>query len=452
LVFAAIISTATGALGQGWQWIGPDDIEWQNVTNLTGRWISLSTFDLAATTDNGIAIYRTQPTWDYWNYALRNQPPNIFHNGIGYVGLHFSPWEPDSSFVEYYIAYTEADPHILKWPFPPLSAPEDRYGGVPGYCFFTPLSAVFPPGNDSTMFAGKCGIQRSDDRGLTWTFIQPESLITTNTLVGVDLYNGALYETIEAYPNKWLLRSTNEGITWDTVFSSVPFAPYSYGTVSLISSGDTIVMGLRSWWYDSLSTKGIYRSTDAGVIWTRVYGTTRVAGLVQSRLNTSTLFAASEAGILQSTDFGSTWEVFNNGLPTTRVSGLVIDPFSDTLFVSTEGSGVLKVWRFVTGVVGPEHQTPVYYMLAQNYPNPFNPKTTIQFEVNHSSLVILKVYDLLGREVTTLVNEKLAPGIYDREWNATGQSSGMYFYRLIVAPTQEDNASFSSVRTMILQK
>jgi hypothetical protein len=69
--------------------------------------------------------------------------------------------------------------------------------------------------------------------------------------------------------------------------------------------------------------------------------------------------------------------------------------------------------------------------LGQNYPNPFNPKTTIVYEVHSRQSVRLSVYDLLGREVATLVNETKAPGTYEVSWDATGQSSGIYFYRLI---------------------
>jgi hypothetical protein len=70
------------------------------------------------------------------------------------------------------------------------------------------------------------------------------------------------------------------------------------------------------------------------------------------------------------------------------------------------------------------------YQLSQNYPNPFNPTTTFSFSIPYSSFATLSVYDVLGRELSTLVDEKLAPGTYTREWDATGQPSGVYFYRL----------------------
>ncbi len=70
------------------------------------------------------------------------------------------------------------------------------------------------------------------------------------------------------------------------------------------------------------------------------------------------------------------------------------------------------------------------YSLSQNYPNPFNPTTTIKFSILHSQFSTLKVYDILGREVTTLVNEVKSPGTYEVEFNASQLASGVYFYRL----------------------
>ncbi|MBI4535697.1 MAG: immune inhibitor A [Ignavibacteriae bacterium] len=85
--------------------------------------------------------------------------------------------------------------------------------------------------------------------------------------------------------------------------------------------------------------------------------------------------------------------------------------------------------REVTGVEN-EGTLPTTYALYQNYPNPFNPKTSIRFEVPSVKLVTLGVFDLLGREVATLVNEMKAPGVYEVTWQADGLASGIYFYRL----------------------
>jgi hypothetical protein len=73
---------------------------------------------------------------------------------------------------------------------------------------------------------------------------------------------------------------------------------------------------------------------------------------------------------------------------------------------------------------------PKGFILEQNYPNPFNPSTTISYHVAKESHVVLKVFDSLGQEVTTLVNNDQSPGIYEINWNASALASGAYFYRL----------------------
>lgn len=70
------------------------------------------------------------------------------------------------------------------------------------------------------------------------------------------------------------------------------------------------------------------------------------------------------------------------------------------------------------------------FSLAQNYPNPFNPSTAIDFHVPVSSFVTVKVFDVLGKEVATLVNERKSPGAYRVNFNASGLADGVYFYRL----------------------
>lgn len=78
----------------------------------------------------------------------------------------------------------------------------------------------------------------------------------------------------------------------------------------------------------------------------------------------------------------------------------------------------------------PNVQIPKEFALLQNYPNPFNPATSIKFDVPVSSVVQLAVYDMTGRELALLVNEKLEPGTYNYSWNASQFASGIYFYRL----------------------
>jgi hypothetical protein len=88
---------------------------------------------------------------------------------------------------------------------------------------------------------------------------------------------------------------------------------------------------------------------------------------------------------------------------------------------------------------------PSNYELVQNYPNPFNPVTKIQYSVPQSSLVTVKVYDVLGKEIEILIKEEKPAGEYELTWNATERPSGVYFYRL-------QAGSFIQTKKMILLK
>ena len=85
------------------------------------------------------------------------------------------------------------------------------------------------------------------------------------------------------------------------------------------------------------------------------------------------------------------------------------------------------------------------YSLNQNYPNPFNPSTTFSFNLPSRSFVLLKVFDLIGKEVATIVSEEMQAGNYSRQWNASDLPSGVYFYRL-------QAGSFEETKKLILLK
>jgi len=125
----------------------------------------------------------------------------------------------------------------------------------------------------------------------------------------------------------------------------------------------------------------------------------------------------------------------------TKVRDLAVS--GDYLFVGTVGGGssvyginnIPSVWKrsiseMVTTVDKISTDLPAYFNLAQNYPNPFNPSTSIEFDIPSSGFVSLKVYNVRGQEIATLVNKELSPGNHKVEWNPQNISSGLYFYKL----------------------
>ena len=99
-----------------------------------------------------------------------------------------------------------------------------------------------------------------------------------------------------------------------------------------------------------------------------------------------------------------------------------------------ESIDLIRTWIIELGELLVEYDTemgiPEEFILLQNYPNPFNPKTTIVFSLPRSSFVTITIFNMLGNEITTLVDESVASGNYQVEWDAGGQASGVYFYRI----------------------
>ncbi|MDP2363043.1 MAG: ice-binding family protein, partial [Ignavibacteria bacterium] len=104
----------------------------------------------------------------------------------------------------------------------------------------------------------------------------------------------------------------------------------------------------------------------------------------------------------------------------------------------------------ITGVELEDGLAPQEFTLFQNYPNPFNPSTTINFSLTVDSKVSLKIFDVLGQEVATLINGQLAAGSQKVSFNASSLNSGVYFYRIDAAGI--DGQKFSSTKKMILMK
>lgn len=130
----------------------------------------------------------------------------------------------------------------------------------------------------------------------------------------------------------------------------------------------------------------------------------------------------------------------------TNPADIYVNRITDTLAVPNAGSNSVS---FVSLSVptGLQNTSSIAndYSLSQNYPNPFNPATTISFDVKSKGMVTLKVYDILGNEVTSLVNEELNSGSYNISFDASAYTSGVYFYEL-------QSGSFRDVKKMLLVK
>ena len=132
-----------------------------------------------------------------------------------------------------------------------------------------------------------------------------------------------------------------------------------------------------------------------------------------------------------------------------------------TSYVDLKGCIIDGIVYGDTTVVSVENvisKLPTECSLSQNYPNPFNPNTSIQYAISSPQFVSIKVYDVLGNEVATLVNEEKLPGEYEVEFNSRGLihqtlTSGIYFYQLRAGdPSTSSGQGFVQTKKMILIK
>jgi hypothetical protein len=130
-----------------------------------------------------------------------------------------------------------------------------------------------------------------------------------------------------------------------------------------------------------------------------------------------------------SSNNGTTWTEKSEGIP----AQFTIKEMTITNEYLLIGTAFNSVWRRPLSEITQNLTEDIKptYKLMQNYPNPFNPITKIKFEIGKQGFVKVVIYNVMGREVQTLLNETLSPGNYELPFNGGGLSSGVYFYRIV---------------------
>lgn len=181
----------------------------------------------------------------------------------------------------------------------------------------------------------------------------------------------------------------------------------------------------------------IYKTTNEGVNWIDISGdlpdTPINDGLIyHPGYSTSIYLAATDVGVFMTNNYGANWVELANGLPNTVAMHLDFNEASGKIRLGTHGRGTWEIVGSITGISGNNYNVPDNYTLFQNYPNPFNPNTKIEFKIREKGFVTIKVYNNLGKEISTLVNNNYSAGTYDLTFNGGNYSSGLYFYSLFV--------------------
>jgi glycosidase len=184
-----------------------------------------------------------------------------------------------------------------------------------------------------------------------------------------------------------------------------------------------------------------------GVVVSNIDGAAHNANIILSTSGSpAPLFGFSDGTSYVATDLynNSTTQpvVFSGGVDTLKVS---LPAYGSAVFVIDNVAHTLVLPPLTSIGQSRSGAPPGEYSLSQNYPNPFNPATTITYQVRSAGAVTIRVYDVLGREVATLVNEYQGAGSYTQAFDASRLSSGVYFYRL-------QSGSFVSTKKMVLAK
>ncbi len=340
----------------------------------------------------------------------------------------------------------------------------------------------------TNVFAGTIfgKIFRSDNEGENWTLVN-NGLPSDSSLPSYEyplllelpliFCDTTLFATI-GYSTGGIFRSTNYGTNW---------VPVPYGSGSYFATSGTTIYG---------GGGGVCHITENGTTWIADTNGLPVNGANVSALaiHDSTVFAGNGGyGIYTLSIHGSTWKPANTGLPQNypsvvrmvtagkyvfallitgmyytsndgatwnSVTSAFLDDGAYTLIadstniyaglfgsVATEGVYYHPISALITSVSNDGKKVPSRFSLSQNYPNPFNPTTTITYDIpagtyGHTSL---RVYNILGREVATLVNETKAAGTYHVTFDASKLPSGIYFYRL-------QSGSFTQTKKLVVLK
>jgi len=141
------------------------------------------------------------------------------------------------------------------------------------------------------------------------------------------------------------------------------------------------------------------------------------------------------------------WNVrYNDGSSNCTPTALVVDTSNNFYVTGSSGNKFMTLkYSQLTGIISNNNNIPDKFSLSQNYPNPFNPTTNIGFRIADFGFVSLKIFDITGKEVQTLVDKSLQPGSYEVTWDASNMPSGVYFYKLTAA-------DFSETKRMVLIK
>jgi hypothetical protein len=271
------------------------------------------------------------------------------------------------------------------------------------------------------------------------------------------------------YQDIWLIKTDANGDTmWTKIYVDSSGLLRGGNWVQQVSDGGYIITGITNQkgtrppvWWEVGDLWLVKTDANGDTLWTKTYGRSdiddsNVGNSVQQTIDGGYIISGyTDSGVYQydvlliktdangdtlwSKTFGGMGWQYGYCVQQTTDGGYIVTGIDDGDVL------LIKIAPDVTTIEENPHVSINDYQLKQNYPNPFNPSTTIEFSLPQSDFVTLKIYNILGEEVATLLSERLTAGGYQYEWDAGSLASGVYLYRL-------QAGDFVDVKKMVLMK
>ncbi len=287
--------------------------------------------------------------------------------------------------------------------------------------------------NPKVLYAGRDKIYKTTNGGTNWTTTNANAALDGNPVLTIAIartHSDTVYASTTPVSSRGrMFRTTNGGTAWTNITGTLPdrylidiaVDPKNSAVVYVTASG--------------FGTSHLFKSTNAGTSWSDFgIGLPDVptSAVAIDPFNTNNIYVGNDLGVYISTNGGVSWTSFSDGLyDATLIMDLSISRKNKAIRAVTHGSGVFERKLFDgTTSVNAERLIVKEFFLEQNFPNPFNPVTTIRYHLSADRFTTLKVYDAVGREVATLVNELKEAGAYTAQFDGGKLPSGIYFARL----------------------
>jgi photosystem II stability/assembly factor-like uncharacterized protein len=317
---------------------------------------------------------------------------------------------------------------------------------------------IMDPNHNNVLYYGTNKLYRTTNSASSWTAISTNLTNSDGTLrlgtittIAVAPSNSNIIYVGTDDANIWI--SKYNGADWTKISnSSLPMRWITRVVVDPNSESTLYVTYSGLKWRDP--QPHVYKTTNYGTTWTNISSNlpdAPVNAFAVDNSNPNHLYLGNDIGVFYSHNGGASWNVLGTDLPSVVINDMKIHPVTNELIIGTHGRSMYKINidSISTSVENQNSFLLKGFALEQNYPNPFNPSTRIKYSIPAVSQVKLKVFDLLGNEVATIVDKVLNKGEYSIEFSNSYLSSGVYLYKL---EAKSSYGKFISVKKMLFVK